>query len=351
MCVLKSSGDGAYGYRLGDPALLGILGEESPVWHSVSMDLIGPFILRQFDKARGKGSTYKVFGLTCTDLASGVTEVITMDGATSKHVMRGILMLCNRYRTPKKIIVDAGPQLKSLENNPLLEAVTASKISLHPVCAGHQFLNWTERQIGVLKKLMFSLNGDKDRSMFDQGDTLISLQSKLLVCFKVMNMRTVLTKGCNNDDSITTASQIMQPMLTRQTVSILMNDLLHGKEHVRNVLDSAMLEYSSSMTENFHHLLLSYLQDCAVFYADHRASGSNKQQVSNLDPLKGDFVTFRNSAGHLKFGVVEQTGHGSNKGVVTLRAIKNGQPIEQMVHSRTLRLVYRSSETKSPVNN
>ena len=53
MCVLKSDSDGAFAHRLGDPALLGILGEESPLWHSVSLYLLGPFLLRQFHKARG----------------------------------------------------------------------------------------------------------------------------------------------------------------------------------------------------------------------------------------------------------------------------------------------------------
>ena len=105
------------------------------------------------------------------------------------------------------------------------------------------------------------------------------------------------------------------------------------------------------MTENFHHFLLNYLQESAVYYVDQRASGMNKQQVSSLEPLIGDFVTFRDSASRLRFGIVEQIGHGSNKGVVTLRAIKNGRPVEQQTHCRTLRLVYRTSETNSPVNN
>ena len=179
-------------------------------------------------------------------------------------------MLSNRYRTPSKIVVDAGPQLKSLEGNPLLEAVSASKIALHPVAAGHQFLNWCERQTGVLKKLMFSLNTDKDRSLFDQGDTMVSLQSKLMVCFRSMNLRSVLTKGNNSDETVTVAAQLLQPMLSRQTVQSYMNDLLQGKEHVKNLLESAMLQYSTSMVENFHHLLLTYLQDSAVYYLDTR---------------------------------------------------------------------------------
>ena len=80
-----------------------------------------------------------------------------------------------------------------------------------------------------------------------------------------------------------------------------MSDLLLGKEHVKNLLESAMLQYSTSMVENFHHLLLTYLQDSAVFYLDQRASGQNKQRTSSLEPNVGDFVTYRDSANRLRF--------------------------------------------------
>ena len=90
-----------------------------------------------------------------------------------------------------------------------------------------------------------------------------------------------------------------------------------------------MLQYSSSMTENFHHLLLTYLQDSAVFYLDQRASGKNKQQASSLEPKVGDFETYKDSSNRLRFGIIEKVGLGSNKCVVVMRAVKHGRPVEQ----------------------
>ena len=70
-----------------------------------------------------------------------------------------------------------------------------------------------------------------------------------------------------------------------------------------------------------------------------------------LSPLIGDFVTYRDTSGRLGFGIVEQIGHGSDRGMATIRTVRNGRPVEQQTHCRTLRLVYRTSETASPVNN
>ena len=70
----------------------------------------------------------------------------------------------------------------------------------------------------------------------------------------------------------------------------------------------------------------------------------------SLEPKVGDFVTYKDSANRLRFGIIEKVGLGSNKCVVVMRAVKHGKPVEQETHCRTLRLVYRSSDSDSPVN-
>ena len=66
---------GRYSHRLSDLRLTALLGEENPLWHTVSMDFVGNFTLKQFINSRGKHSSYKCWGLFFSDLASGLSEI------------------------------------------------------------------------------------------------------------------------------------------------------------------------------------------------------------------------------------------------------------------------------------
>ena len=329
---------------------MSLMGEESPVWHSASFDILGPFVLKQFNKARGKGSTYKAYGLTATDLATGVTEVMLMQGCSKDDVLAGINMLANRYRLPNRFVCDAGAQLRTLKDNPILDAVSHAGLQVCPVPQGHQFLNWTERQIGVLKKLMKSLSNDANKSMYDQNDTLVTLQEKLLICFKSMNLRTILNKSKDGLENTIIAQQLLHPTLTRNDVHKFMNQLLDGKQQLENQLHLALLEYNKAILNDFHQLLLSYLQDSSVYYRDTRVGNDKKQRQSGLLPMKNDFVVFKASDNKLKFGLIEDTKLGSNEGVVVIRSLKYGKVHESRVHSRILKLVYRPSDEDCPLN-
>ena len=70
----------------------------------------------------------------------------------------------------------------------------------------------------------------------------------------------------------------------------------------------------------------------------------------SIKPKVGDFVTYKDSSSRLRFGIIEKVGLGSNRCVVIMHAVKHGRPVEQEAHSRTLRLVYRSTDCDSPVN-
>ena len=139
------------------------------------MDIVGNFTLKQFRNSRGKSSSYKCWGLFLTDLASGLSEVQLMDGSTAQDVTRAITAFANKNRIPAKIVVDAGPQLKALTNDPLFNAATAMGIPVQSVAAGHQFLNFSERQIQVWKGLMGSMNRSQNKSIYGQEDTMLYL--------------------------------------------------------------------------------------------------------------------------------------------------------------------------------
>ena len=118
----KDETRGAFDHSLGDPRIMGLLGEQSPVWHTVSMDILGPFVLKQYQDARGNRSSYKDTGLCLTDLASGLTHCQLMDGATKTHVITGLAAFAHRFRLPSVCVADSGPQLKHLDTNQIFDA-------------------------------------------------------------------------------------------------------------------------------------------------------------------------------------------------------------------------------------
>ena len=67
LCLKLSTSDslGKYRHQLSDPRLASLLPVESPVYHTVSIDILGPFILKQYRGARGCLRTYKSYGLYC----------------------------------------------------------------------------------------------------------------------------------------------------------------------------------------------------------------------------------------------------------------------------------------------
>ena len=99
-----------------------------------------------------------------------------MDGSTSQDVTRAITAFANKNRILAKIVVDAGPQLKALANNPSFDVTTAMGIPVESVAAGHQFLNFAERQIQVWKGLICSMKRNQNKTIYDQEETMLDLQ-------------------------------------------------------------------------------------------------------------------------------------------------------------------------------
>ena len=108
----------------------------------MSIDLLGPYILKQFRGARGKLSTYKAYGLFFCDLATGLVDIQMMDASKEEDCTRAITIFANRHRVPSKLVVDSGPQLKALASNPVYQAASSMGVRICPVAASHKFLNF-----------------------------------------------------------------------------------------------------------------------------------------------------------------------------------------------------------------
>ena len=56
-----------------------------------------------------------------------------MDGSSAEDCTRGINTFSNKHRIPSKIVVDAGPQLKTLATNPVFMAASDLGVKIEPV--------------------------------------------------------------------------------------------------------------------------------------------------------------------------------------------------------------------------
>ena len=151
----------------------------NPLFHTVSADLVGPFNVQQYKDARGRMSKFKLHDLFIADLATSLTSVVLMDGASKIDVIKAIGTFAATKRLPQCVVTDAGPQLKHLQDNPLFGALMDTGITIVSVARNHQFLNFSERSIQVWKKLLASMNQDNSKSVYDQPQTTLQLQANL----------------------------------------------------------------------------------------------------------------------------------------------------------------------------
>ena len=110
----RSEAGGEYKHQLGNPRLMDLLGVENPLYHTVSADLVGPFNVSQYQGARGRMSRFKLHGLFIADLATSLTTVILMDGATKCDIIKALGTFAATNCLPQNVVTDAGPQLKHL---------------------------------------------------------------------------------------------------------------------------------------------------------------------------------------------------------------------------------------------
>ena len=193
LCLKLSNSDtlGKYRHQLSDPRLCSLLNVENPIWHTVSIDLLGLYILKQYRGARGKLSTYKAYSLFFCDLATGLVDIVMLDASKEEDCTRAIGTFANRHRVLTKLVVDSGPQLKALASNPVYQAASSMGVKICPVAVFHQFLNFCERSIQTYKNLMTTMKRSIDLSIYNQSDILIELLDKHAMVNRVTSLRPI----------------------------------------------------------------------------------------------------------------------------------------------------------------
>ena len=136
--------EGNYSVKLGNPRLFSLLNQESPCFHTVSVDLQVPYKVTMFigaRRTRGQGGTSKVYGLFLVDFLTKCVHTEFLNHATSAEVVSAIKSFAPTFRV---CVADAGSQLVSLEKNPVFNCLRAMGISVETVPARHQILNFSE---------------------------------------------------------------------------------------------------------------------------------------------------------------------------------------------------------------
>ena len=127
-CIRVGGVDRPYTHAAGDPRLLDMVGDQCPIFSTVSIDLFTEVFVLNHAKARGKPS-YPVCILICADLVSKSVALIVLDGGTTRDVCHGLQILALRYHLPKILVMDSGPQLRNLPDH----AELTSALSEHGV--------------------------------------------------------------------------------------------------------------------------------------------------------------------------------------------------------------------------
>ena len=190
------------------------------------------------------------------------------------------------------------------------------------------------------------MNQDNSKSVYDQPQTTLQLQSKLSLCERAMAMRPILTKFQDQEERVLTAAAIGEPSMSGTILTQTMEDLMSNLPGTQSELFREILNGNAATLIQFKEQLLSYLQDNGKSYKDSRKGGGNKQSDDGLSPLVDDFVTYKSGA-KTRFGKISEI---LSDNLVILTVIKRNRICTITVHVRTIRCVYRSSDMNNCSN-
>lgn len=329
----------AFPHTLGDPRILSLLGQSAAFFHCCSMDTLGPFHIRNTPTSRR--GTYPLYCLICVDLSSGFLSPHLIHSTKKQDIILGLRDLALKFRMPRVIISDALPSFRFLASEELFQALNSLSISLIPVQACHQFLNFAERQIQEFKKLMKSFSEDKNQSIFNQPIDLLQLNYRLRKVEHLLSLRPILSTTSDDRAVFLTPRLLSQPFLDNSTLESQIQNIINDHFNPGYIQD--LLVYNSTMQKSFQEALLTYLQSAALAYEDPRILGPFKPRHSEkfLKPQINDIVLYMDSKEKSRFGKIVNI---KSDTLVNLFCLQFNKLVAQDFHIRTLRLLHRPAE-------
>lgn len=317
-----------------------MLNEECLVFHTVSLDVFQDVFVLAHCRACSK-ATYSVGILIVADLVSGSVCLVTMDDAKAASVAKVLDTVALRYRMPRYLIMDSGPQLQSLsENKELLSALYSREIETAVMPQGHQFGNFCERSISGYKSILMSLRGDSNKSIHHQPQTIVELNGKLLLVESIMSFRTILSSSKDNLEPVLTPRKITHPWVTPHEMNQYAQDIFRDVFHPSDII-SQLGKARSSGREHLQNTIIRHLQSSAVRYQKPKVGNDSKEKRFSIIPELNDVVLFSNSEEKKTFGIKVQL---LEKNQCLVRTTLYGKVVDRALHFRVLYLLFRPSE-------
>ena len=340
------SKDGQFSVILGTPRLSSLVGQESPVFHTVSLDIQGPWIVSNFTGAkrtRNKHGTHKVYGLIIVDLLSGAFCIEYLDHATASEVEAALKSFSALHRLPSKCIADAGSSLVSLEKNPLFSGIKRMGIQVETVETNHQLLNFSERTWQEVKGLLNSMRRNCSKTIYSQSETIVEIMRKVNLCASVVHSTPLLVKHEDRHEKLVMKESLLRPYLSGTALDQKMAQIIAGVSGSRDGLFEEVLSYNSTIREVAKKHILSYLREKGVSFPVIRRNGKQDSDEVTL-PLVDDVVAYLSSDENVHLGVITKI---LKPNVSLVRLIKNGKMCETKMHVSLIKLIYRPSDPES----
>ena len=186
---------------------------DSPIFYFASVDILPPFWVNY--RKGSRAGKFPIYILNTVDLATGLVSLITIEDGTKKEIITGINVLALKFRLPHTIIADAGSQFVSISKNlNLYEALISFGVKFICANAGAQHKNFCELRFQAVKRILNSLRDDMNKSIYQQTDTLTSLQSKLLLVENIISFKPILVSTNHSSVKLTNPKQLTTPLLT-----------------------------------------------------------------------------------------------------------------------------------------
>ena len=197
----------------GDPRLLQLLSVDNPVFFYTSCDILPPFWISYAQNCR-KGK-YPIYVLNTVCLGTGLVSLITIEDGSKENIITGLNVLALKFRLPNTILSDAGSQFVSISKNlNLYQALISFGVKFITVNEGAQHRNFCELRFQTVKRILKSLRDDMNQSIYQQPDTLTSLQSKLLLVENIVSFKPILVTTNESTIKLTNSKQLSTPLLT-----------------------------------------------------------------------------------------------------------------------------------------
>ena len=139
---------------LGSPRAIRQLSKTNVLFHSVSIDEIGPFERNAFAKSKKK---VKYYLLVIACILSGAISIQVMETKCRRSVLLALYNHSVQYSPPSEVWCDAGTAIAPQPKSQLYRSVFYDhKMTVNQVAASHQKLNYCEKRIQATKLLLKS---------------------------------------------------------------------------------------------------------------------------------------------------------------------------------------------------